>query len=439
MESVSIRVDIDNPSWISAVLPDEISGSDLILKGISCCGNRDIRHMIEKDGTHRLSFGLDRVIIAHSQGLGVTEDAFLVVFDGNRTDRKEHEHGPFYAGRGLAAELQLPYISFSDPTLELSKELSIGWYAGNYKFPNYQMQVAKIIDAISYVSFGRPILVGGSGGGFAALLQSTLTNCETSAFVWNALTDLQSSQQLFTEPYARIAMPVKGEDKAQHPQTFARRLDEISTISRVHITDIRQNAQIVYVQNRTDLRYHTNGMRAFLGPSMNYSTRGDEHSTFSKSGNVVTWTGSWGSGHVAPPREIILETIEKLVRGLPPGNVVTELAADSISPIQEFETNILSDTTKLEVIWTREANYVIAHVNLMHPGKLKFTDVDYAFYLIADGKVADSIMYTEESAAKFVLPACKVFTIRGFAKDYVGTILNAFSSTGQNSDSMENS
>lgn len=61
------------------------------------------------------------------------------------------------------------FVSFADPTLTIDPELTLGWYTGNRDWDPAPTML-KVIDLAARASGAREVvLIGGSGGGFAAL------------------------------------------------------------------------------------------------------------------------------------------------------------------------------------------------------------------------------------------------------------------------------
>lgn len=61
------------------------------------------------------------------------------------------------------------FVSISDPTLVVDPEMTLGWYAGHREWSPDATIVALISEALKISDASTLILVGGSGGGFAAL------------------------------------------------------------------------------------------------------------------------------------------------------------------------------------------------------------------------------------------------------------------------------
>lgn len=121
------------------------------------------------DGIHRVfqdGSSLDFLLKGVDRFSDEGERQVLVCFGGAVTDR-ENKAGPFFSGLQLAEELGLPLLSVDDPSLGLSRGLSLGWYAGCEGMPNLVSLIAQCLDCFADLHRCRLICVGWSGGGFA--------------------------------------------------------------------------------------------------------------------------------------------------------------------------------------------------------------------------------------------------------------------------------
>lgn len=92
---------------------------------------------------------------------------------------------PVFSGRRVAAELNANVLMVSDPTLQASTALTLGYYAGSTVHPDLQSSLTSIVASLT--AGHRVIFFGGSGGGFPALEQATRFPGST-VFLLNPLT-----------------------------------------------------------------------------------------------------------------------------------------------------------------------------------------------------------------------------------------------------------
>lgn len=116
-------------------------------------------------------------------------DLSLPVFFTGAVDKRSEKIGPFFSGSGLSEQGGFGFVSISDPSLSLGSSLGLAWYAGN-QYQDVQGNITGILKKISDI-FGRElVLVGGSGGGFAALYFGFQLADRCSVLAWNPQTDI---------------------------------------------------------------------------------------------------------------------------------------------------------------------------------------------------------------------------------------------------------
>ena len=108
--------------------------------------------------------GVDIDFLVHDRGADTT----LVVFHASLSIRAKTL--PQLQGAGLARDTGCNLIAVSDPTLT-EKDLELGWYLGNKETgPLPPVLAPLILAAIKRLNSSRTILIGPSGGGYAAIL-----------------------------------------------------------------------------------------------------------------------------------------------------------------------------------------------------------------------------------------------------------------------------
>lgn len=116
-------------------------------------------------------------------------DTLTVMFQG-AIDRARI-HLPIFQRVRFQKQLNAgPIVAFADPTLDLSRELRLGWYLGNEESDLYRSIANAIRQLADRFGTRKIVLQGGSGGGFAALqVGSRLPNSHVVAA--NPQTDLR--------------------------------------------------------------------------------------------------------------------------------------------------------------------------------------------------------------------------------------------------------
>ena len=153
----------------------DLDGYDFSLKNVVTNINdyNKASSILEKEGNH--SFNNDGFPVdIYTSGLkNLHQKKILVIFSG-AISKRENKSAPFFSGKNIAKTLDLPLIAISDPTLALSKSLSLSWYAGNEYFKNISVVINNLLKNIQNKYDTELLLVGGSGGGFAVLNQLSL-------------------------------------------------------------------------------------------------------------------------------------------------------------------------------------------------------------------------------------------------------------------------
>lgn len=188
---------------------------------------------------------------------------------------------PAWAGVQMAKSIDANVLLFSDPSIYLSKNLNLGWYAGNIYQQSLQENISKIISHIA--STQKIILFGTSGGGYATLQQSLhIKNC--LAIVSNPQTSIFKYHETAVENYLKIAW--NNIEKSYIP----------CTTSVVKEFQSPQDCKLIYIQNTNDSFHIKNHQKPFA-QSLHHSNK------------VIFIDRDLGSGHVGPSRESLVDII----------------------------------------------------------------------------------------------------------------------------------
>lgn len=142
------------------------------------------------DGVHVIGSapGPPLEILIRRTGSALNTEVLPVFFTG-AIDKRSEKTGPFFSGEGLSQDGGFGFVAVSDPSLNVDPSVGLAWYAGN----KHQDIQGLMVQALSKIGsyFGRELLlVGGSGGGFAALYCGLKLGGKCSVFVWNPQTDI---------------------------------------------------------------------------------------------------------------------------------------------------------------------------------------------------------------------------------------------------------
>ncbi|MDC7713710.1 hypothetical protein PQU96_06100 [Vogesella sp. LYT5W] len=291
----------------------------------------------------------------------------LLVFFNGAVSNREEKKGPFFSGVSLSNHLGLPSLSFSDPTVDNINELNLAWYAGSSAAPDLRDRIIFLINLFHRITNRKIILLGGSGGGFAALSIVDALMCPTIAIVWNPQTSITLYNQEAVSRYLKLAFKCPVEVDAY---TY------LSDNNIVHdLCHLRKNnnGRILYLQNRTD--WHLKSHALPYANSQNYKiTRNNGR----WENNLSIYVGDFGVGHVAPSRDVLDKIlkiyVENLDLSLPDGYIASE-EMDSMSftfSVDDFDVKVSKGDAEI-VISTQ--------INSRYP----FKNPLFAFYVMYSG------------------------------------------------------
>lgn len=373
-----------------------------------------------KDGTQYIPVESDALPVLFKGFEPNKEDTkhFLVTFSGAVSGRKE-KSPPFFSGNHLSEELGLPLLAFSDPTLKMSDEIGLAFYAGNENCPQLAIGIAKLIDDISAQYKMTPILVGGSGGGFASLNVSRHCKCKPSLCVWNPQTKISEYDKTHVDEYLRVAFPSRympgGDVKAKAVN--------ILNYFGVQNSVVGWNGlgNIVYLQNRSD--WH---LKAHLSPFLDsISATPQGRSTFiNERLNAGVFVGEWGDGHIPPPREMIADVITKFTQAEQVKDILSDLEISYSSPEPTAGIASVKEIPEGEIsvyAW-RNKSTITAAVDL--PDIADFSAFDFAFYLEGGGQVIEKIWYAKSNVHNFNCEDERIEGVIFFIRDEFGNMIS---------------
>lgn len=384
---------------------------------------------IIRNGIHHIHLGQGQYLDLCIQGLEYIDmdnnetSTLLVGLSGAVTSRKGKK-APFFSGLGIANSLQLPIVSVSDITLALDDELSIGWYAGNKDIPDFPVQLAKILDALSETLQAKLLLFGGSAGGFASLAIASFLKTEATLLVWNPQTAIEDYVPQFVEHYYNTAFPSESKsEKYFDKNKFKDCMEKYSIIHNIRKFKIPQNIQFLYLQNLTDWHLQKHAIPYLDNFELN---RYGASSFIDKSSKKIFFLGEWGEGHAVPPYEMILYIMKHLISF---NNVILTawMLDNGINGVFEKPHKVLKLDSQ-DNSFPCHINTIVAQNTLTINCLLKDenyseNDLQYAFYLLRNGQKIDTRWYDEKNSSIFEIPKIDgKIEILCFIKDIFGTI-----------------
>ncbi|WP_157438957.1 DUF6270 domain-containing protein [Aestuariimicrobium kwangyangense] len=240
-------------------------------------------------------------------------DRAVPVFLSGAVTGRNGASGPFFSGLGVMSEVGGPYLCLSDPTLDHDSELALGWYTG-LPGEGVREAMAHFLAAV-HTRLGRELLlVGGSGGGFAALSLAEVTSVPTSVFVWNPQTDiLRYSPGPVLDYLSAITGFTTADLRALNDDDRAALLSERGITHAVKARAVAANPHVrrlMYGQNATDWHVGSHFFPWLDDSPLEASgrdsyVRGDTH---------VALLSEISVGHDPWPKPVIVRVLQVLVR-----------------------------------------------------------------------------------------------------------------------------
>jgi hypothetical protein len=213
------------------------------------------------------------------------------------TQERGERQPPFFSGAHIAEQLGPNIVLFSDPILELSPTLRLGWYLGSDQIRTQEV-IPQVLAHIYQIMGNHAVLWGASGGGFAALYYGIISGARHIVTA-----NPQITVERYGEPsvmaYAKAAFGVVGWK------------DKILAMKKHLCTDIREiwykdAPAITYMQNVNDPHHIEWHMTPFLDhakipyrPNQPYGEK------------FTLLMDDWGAGHSRPSKKLIRAELGK--------------------------------------------------------------------------------------------------------------------------------
>lgn len=339
-----------------------------------------LSEMIVEDGIHTIKLNDSVEIDLMVRGMKNTalyQNNFVCFFNGAISNRN-YKTSPFFSGLGVFGDSLIPVISFSDPTIDLSSEISIGWYSGSRYFEKLQEIIAIIIKRYMSFTAGRPILIGGSGGGFAALSISYLLNEDTFSIVWNPQTNILKYEKEAVSKYARVAF---NSSVDEFEGSLVERNINYNLVNNIQ----ERKGKILFIQNRTDWHLQEHAIPFLLKNNVNLTNNNPRRWC----GNIYYYFSNFGLGHVGPNKSLIKDIVFSIIeKGVPDSFCFGQLENENSlavldSDFFDFDVSVLGE--KLEAV----INFKNANYNSVNP--------KYCFYVYVDGERVLNTGYQSEN------------------------------------------
>lgn len=232
----------------------------------------------------------------------------IPVFFNGALGGREGTRPPYFSGRRLLREIEIPGIAVSDPIFDIDSDIRLGWYTGLPEW-RYQEQLGEILQHFSSV-LGRDLLtIGGSGGGYAALEAASRLNA--SAFVWNPQTCILWYRRTFVWKWLEILFPDTWHPGDSNWKFVRKRFMEPSGLT-FDLGLEPPPARFLYLQNDVDWHVRLHFAHYVYKHGLIHTRPGlfvDGDDRFA----VMSHFGSGTAGHVRPPRSVIVAAVVRML------------------------------------------------------------------------------------------------------------------------------
>jgi hypothetical protein len=350
-----------------------------------------------------------------------------VFFSGAVTDRSARRP-PFFSGVGVAQRRNLAAVCIADPSLALSPELALGWYAGS-EGQRLQNDLAVVLAELARRSACELLLIGASGGGFAALYYASLLGDSASALALNPQTDWLEYAEASVRLYLQMAFPALALPALPGPPFRKAAADALRALGVEHsliplLRLHRLPRRLVYLQNSGD--WHVIRHAAPFLDAADFRATGNG---FFETDNQLMWFGKWGEGHEPPPRALVEHVIGYLLDAeASVGGLKHTLAAGPLTQYVDaahapLDLRSSADDLRLDVRAVREVGQVRIQAR-PHGLSQGNEQIEFAFY-VDSGKERLAVRWYEPDSSFTYREALRVRATRvtAFARDAFGHVL----------------
>lgn len=263
-------------------------------------------------GIHTIKFSSDEpsIDIYVNEFVKDNQQRCLPVFFSGAISERGTKKGPFFTGRNIAKENNTPMISVADPMLDIARELSIAWYTGGPN-GNVMTNIQSVLMAVHRYQSQELILIGGSGGGFAALALGRGLGDQCSVIAWNPQTDIYRYADRFVKSYLREIFgfahsTLRRPDWANYCQPRTKKFLSTDILSDETLTAPRR---LLYLQNSSDWHRATHLNPLWL---LTNETEVVEGSNTIDAQHLVE-VREFAVGHEPPPSSLIAAIINQFM------------------------------------------------------------------------------------------------------------------------------
>lgn len=236
------------------------------------------------------------------------KDTVIIAFAGAVPNRQQ-KSPPFFEFTGVSQHLSstVPFIAIADPSLYIDQSLNLAWYAGNSYLPDLQQKITRLLDLIAEFYGCRLVLLGASGGGFAALSTLAMLNTDNVfVFTWNPQIKIANYEAWAVKRFLSTCFGVPSNEMSTHESLKTAIIKSGVSGEAQHK---RGKGKIIYFINDADTSHIFHHMKKYF-QSVSMEKINDQNFL---SGNALVHVGHFGSGHAGPSKDIVIEAVNDVI------------------------------------------------------------------------------------------------------------------------------
>ncbi|MCI7551505.1 MAG: hypothetical protein PUK40_02090 [Actinomycetaceae bacterium] len=298
-----------------------------------------------KDGVHRIQIPQSPKLEIYTRGLdgvrhmtgrfcstlhdcGHGSHNYLPCTFNAATPIRDGLKGPFFSGLHSQINPYAPMVAVADPLLGHDPNLRIGWYTG---LPNTGTQniIARVLAHISSLTRKPLLCIGGSAGGFAAILYTAMLNdpessgsryaLNSTAFVWNPQTSI--TDYFRSQAYLDAVFPQSHDSIGSSPR------DLLTQSGIIHdLRSIPVPKRMLYIQNESDWHHLEHHAHPYIQA---HGFHEQSHGFFLRTPTQVVAVADYAGGHVPLPGYKTAALIALLKNGIIPSERALKLLLGS--------------------------------------------------------------------------------------------------------------
>lgn len=378
---------------------------------------------IEGRNTLTLSSGLSvDFLYWEPENLSANNNKLLVCFNA-AVGQRDVKSAPFFSGVGLAADLGIPVICIADPLVSDNRELGLAWYTGGEESNSLQLLIAELLNQIYGHYQYEMIICGGSGGGFASLVQASLITVPATVVVWNSQSSILKYLDEPVERYVRTAFK-NFMSKADF--TLLQVLEWFGIKHEIKSLQISKQVKLIYLQNQSDSHTQIHAIPFMKGEKW----KRVRNATFSNDcGNRIVYFGDWGRGHVTPTRGILSFIFDGVINNHDLLSLCYRLDAGELKCAKSppyFSLFAFSDDISIDLLTDVVGEKINATVQVIGAAD-EVQYLSYSFRLHNGDDILKARDYTKDRSISFLTPKNKEnLKVALRVQDKYGTILRKY-------------